>query len=144
MGLSRGVVATLILSGLLATVTGCSAGGPTEDCESAVVQALAEEQVLYDTHPLWDFQTSVDSTPEEFAEWERLRADEEAQWSAIYAQIYAGCESPADWWAAAQKYPLIGGVTNADALNPEDIKLWCSESLDQPACQKIDEWLATK
>ncbi|SKC47468.1 hypothetical protein SAMN06295973_1251 [Plantibacter cousiniae] len=100
--------------------------------------------MLYDTHPLWDLPpTSPDSTPEEFAEFDRLSADEEAQWTAIYQQIYAGCASPADWWAAAQRYPAIAGLTDTQHLKPEDIRTWCANSLEQPACIGIDEWLAS-
>ncbi|MEV8254366.1 hypothetical protein AB0O95_10435 [Rhodoglobus sp. NPDC076762] len=127
------------------TVSGCAVeSGPTENCENAVIKALDEEKRLYDTHPLWDFETTVDSTPEEFAEWDRLVADEQAQWTAIYSQIYASCESPADWWAAAQMYPGIAGVTSADVLKPEDISLWCRDSLELPACVGIEDWLATQ
>lgn len=133
-----------------AVLTGCTAGdvpvtaGPTQKCERAAVTALDKEQVLYDTHPLWDAEIpGVDATDKERAKYDALQADEEAQWTAIYAPVYAECESPADWWAAAKEHPGIAGVTDADFLEPDSLRNWCTGSEEQPACQGIDDWLDT-
>ena len=143
---SRG---TLLTCGAIAlatalTLVGCAPSGPSAACESSVLRALAEEQTLYDTHPVWDLPpTTPDSSPEQFAEFDRLMADENARWTEIYSQIYASCEDPADWWAAAKNYPGIAGLTDTRFLKPEDIEIWCTDSVDQPACTGIDAWLAT-
>lgn len=131
----------LLLSGCAG---GSGAGEPSAACEQVVITALAAEKNLYATHPVWSAEIpGVDASPEEFAAYDALQADEEAQWTAIYAPIYATCESPADWWAAANKYPGIAGRTNADALEPESLRTWCTGSETQPACTGLDEWLAT-
>ncbi|MGP6176861.1 DUF2510 domain-containing protein [Microbacterium sp. A196] len=113
-------------------------------CRTAVVTALQEERALYANHPLHNTEIpGLDASADERANYDALQADEEAQWTAIYAPIYSTCESPADWWAAAKEYPGIAGVTDADALTPESLKNWCTGSETQPACIGIDEWLAT-
>lgn len=127
-------------------LTGCTTSQtpPTAACDAAAVAALDAEQKLYDTHPLWDAEVpGADATDEAWAAYEALEADEEAQWNAIYAPIYANCESPADWWAAAKKHPGIAGVTDADFLDPSSLQSLCTGNEAAPACQGIDAWLAT-
>jgi hypothetical protein len=116
----------------------------TAACRSAAQTALEKETVLYDTHPLHDTPIpGVDAGAAERANWEALQADEEAQWTEIYAPIYAACVGPSDWWAAANEYPGIAGSTDADYLAPEDASLWCTGNETQPACVGVDEWIAT-
>lgn len=144
----RGVAVALFASVIGLAATGCSDastdGLPTQACRSAAETAVAAEEQLYDTHPLWDAEVpGVDASPEEQAAYDALAADEEAQWEAIYAPVYADCTSPADWWAAAKEYPLLGGVTDAEFLDPASLTNWCTGNEGQPACTGVEEWLAT-
>lgn len=142
----RRFLVLMVLPVLAAGLVSCSSGpgDPSAVCEQTVVDVLAAEKNLYDTHPLWDVAVpGVDASDEEFAAYEALQADEEAQWTAIYAPVYANCESPADWWAAANKYPGIAGLTGTDYLSPEDLQHWCTGSETQPACVGVEEWIAS-
>ena len=140
------VVWGIIVAGVNASRPGAEtkAEKASAACRTAAVTALQEERALYANHPLYNTEIpGLDASEDERANYDALQADEEAQWTAIYAPIYATCESPADWWAAANEYPLIAGVTDADYLEPESLSHWCTGSEAQPACVGIDEWLAT-
>jgi len=107
-----------------------------------VRDAVAAEHVLYDTHPLWDAEIpGVDASEEEWAAYDALQSDEEAQWAAIYEGMYTACASPDEWWAAAQKYPFMAGYTDASALTRDSILSWCYGREDAPMCTGADEWV---
>jgi hypothetical protein len=105
---------------------------------------LDAEADLYENHPLWSAEMpGEDASDEERAAYDALVADEDAQWNAIYSPIYAACTSPSDWWATAKIQPGIAGVTGAEFLDPESLRVWCEGSETAPACTGIDDWLAT-
>lgn len=144
--MNRLVVATLSIFLAGTSLAGCAASVdvPSASCDAAAAEALEQEQVLHDTHPLWAADVpGADTTDEQWAEYDALEADEEAQWTAIYDVVYTECESPADWWVTARKYPGIAGVTSEEFLEPEMLRDLCVGHESASACQELDEWLAT-
>ena len=143
----------------VALAVGCSAVAPSSErvesepvdavslsarCDDTVSTFLATEEKLYDTHPVWDAEIpGTNASADEHAAYDALLADEEAQWAAAFKPVYTACESPAEWWLAANKYPGMAGLTDATYLKPSDIETYCYDRMTDPMCTGVEDWLAT-
>lgn len=113
------------------------------ECDLAAATSLEVTQNLYDTHPLWDAEMpSAESSPEEWAAYDALQADENAQWTAAQAPIFDACKSVEEWLAVAKKYPGIVGMIGSEFVDTSALEAQCRETPAVAACSNIDEWLA--
>ncbi|UTX53379.1 hypothetical protein [Leucobacter aridicollis] len=109
------------------------------------MEALAAEDELQSTHPVWvNDPPFADAGTPEAEEWAALTADEEAQWLAIMRPVYETCEGPDDWWAVVQRHPGLAGMTGPEFVTPDMLGGWCYDDPSLAACSGYDEWLEDK
>lgn len=122
----------------------CSSSAPaaSEECMAAAEEAVVAERDLYDSHPYHDAEIpGVDASDEDWAAYDALRDDEEAQWLAIQIPIYQSCNGPDEWLAAADKYPLIAGLAEGADVDTMALELWCDSRPEDSACTGLQGWI---
>lgn len=114
----------------------------SEACSTAAQAAVAAEEELYETHPLYSAEYPGPNASEEaLSNYDALMADEEAQWVELMKPVYEFCQSPEEWFAVAQQFPAVAGVTGAEFVDTFTLESWCDSYPQAKACTGLDEWL---